>query len=88
MADTTIHVPKASVKRIMKINDDVSLLSAEAIIATAKATEFFIEQLTRDCLKESSSKDRKIVRVDDLLKAMENNQLKYEFLSEAFGQRK
>lgn len=54
----------------------------------SKATEFFIEQLTRDCLKEASSKDRKIVRVDDLLKAMENNQMKYEFLSEAFGQRK
>mmetsp|Transcript_33791 Transcript_33791/g.24836 ORF Transcript_33791/g.24836 Transcript_33791/m.24836 type:complete len:89 (-) Transcript_33791:14-280(-) len=88
MADTSINVPKASVKRIMKLNDEVSLLSAEAIVAMSKATEFFIEQLTRDSLKEASSKDRKIVRVDDLLKAMENNQLKYEFLSEAFGQRK
>jgi histone H3/H4 len=54
----------------------------------SKATEFFIEQITRDSQKEASNKDRKIVRVDDLLKAMENNQMKYEFLSEAFGQRK
>lgn len=28
MADTALNVPKASVKRIMKTNDDVSLLSA------------------------------------------------------------
>ncbi len=63
-------------------------LPQEAIVAMSKATEFFIEQLTRDCLKEASSKDRKSVRVDDLLKAMENNQLKYEFLAEAFGQNK
>ena len=41
-----ITIPKGSVKRVIKLDKDVRLVSAEAVLAISKATEFFLERLS------------------------------------------
>jgi len=82
--DLELEIPKASVKRIMKLNDEVNQVGDESIIATGKATELFIAALTEDALQIAVFNGRKTIKVDDILLAVENNQPKYQFLNEAF----
>ena len=47
-----VAIPKGSVKRVIKLDKDVRLVSAEAVLAISKATEFFLEHLSakaHDC---------------------------------------
>ena len=52
-----IAIPKGSVKRVIKLDKDVRLVSAEAVLAISKATEFFLEHLStkaHDCSRSDA----------------------------------
>mmetsp|Transcript_54097 Transcript_54097/g.94323 ORF Transcript_54097/g.94323 Transcript_54097/m.94323 type:complete len:87 (-) Transcript_54097:83-343(-) len=85
MADSKhFEIPKASVRKIMKTNDEVSHISADAVSVTTKATEMFIADFAEVCMQIAVSNKRKTIKVDDILLAIQENQHKYEFLNEAF----
>eukprot|EP00428_Durinskia_dybowskii_P078792 CAMPEP_0170354826 /NCGR_PEP_ID=MMETSP0117_2-20130122/318_1 /TAXON_ID=400756 /ORGANISM="Durinskia baltica, Strain CSIRO CS-38" /LENGTH=69 /DNA_ID=CAMNT_0010608827 /DNA_START=148 /DNA_END=357 /DNA_ORIENTATION=- len=68
----------------MKLNDEVSNVSGDAVSATTKAAEFFIADFAEVCQQIAVSNKRKTIKVDDILLAIQENQQKYEFLNEAF----
>jgi len=86
--DTQLFIPRASVRRIMKLNDEVTIIAADAVVATAKASELFIADILESARKEASSNGRKTIKVDDFIRCIENNQSKYEFLNECVNLRK
>jgi len=86
MADRYLEIPKASIRRIMKLNDEVTNVSAESIITTAKATELFIATIVEASRQVAIANNRKTIRVDDLLLVIEENQQSLEFLNTAFCQ--
>ncbi len=54
--DLDIKLPKAVVKRIMKVNPDVSLVSTDSVQSIGKATELFLADLG----KRVSNPNRKL----------------------------
>lgn len=58
--------PTSLVKRIMCIDPDVSRVSADAIRATSKATELFLQLLATKCGKVASSQKRRTLRFNDV----------------------
>eukprot|EP01040_Poterioochromonas_malhamensis_P006394 gene6394-6889_t len=81
---TGLVLPKASVRRIMKINDEVGNISADAVVVATKAAELFLLQLVEASKAESALANRKIIKLEDVLLSVEKNQVKYEFLNDAF----
>jgi histone H3/H4 len=58
------ELPKAYVKRLMKLNDAVGQVTNESVAATAKATELFIEYLLAEAQRSAVSKSRKTIKVE------------------------
>jgi DNA-directed RNA polymerase I subunit RPA43 len=58
--------PTSLVKRIMCIDPDVNRVSAEAIRATSKATELFLQLLATKCGKVAASQKRRTLRFNDV----------------------
>lgn len=81
---TNLVLPKASIRRIMKLNDEVGNISADAVIMTTKAAELFLGQFLEAAKNEAALSNRKMIKLDDILMAVEKNQVKYEFLNDAF----
>ncbi|XP_063702186.1 DNA polymerase epsilon subunit 4 [Culicoides brevitarsis] len=59
-----INLPLGRVKNIMKLDPDVRLMSGEAIFVVAKATELFIEALTKECMAHKDPKKKTIQKRD------------------------
>mmetsp|Transcript_16595 Transcript_16595/g.16686 ORF Transcript_16595/g.16686 Transcript_16595/m.16686 type:complete len:94 (+) Transcript_16595:116-397(+) len=85
MSEKNLPLPKATVKRIMKLNEDVITVSDESIILVSKATEMLVAQLALSAYKVMQSNGRKTVKYEDILTAVEDNKLQLEFLQEAFS---
>ena len=64
-----LKIPKNAVKRIMKLDPEVGAVSAEAVIAVAKATEIFLEKFATDSYNIAVDKNRKTVRYEDIADA-------------------
>ena len=64
-----LAIPKNAVKRIMKLDPEVGAVSAEAVIAVAKATEIFLEKFATDSYNIAVEKNRKTVRYEDIADA-------------------
>uniref|UniRef100_A0AC35TTI3 CBFD_NFYB_HMF domain-containing protein n=1 Tax=Rhabditophanes sp. KR3021 TaxID=114890 RepID=A0AC35TTI3_9BILA len=58
--------PLARVKKIMKHNPDVALITPEAAVGVSSFTEKFIEILTEECFKAAEIAKRKTVQRKDL----------------------
>jgi histone H3/H4 len=58
--------PTSLVKRIMCIDPDVGRVSADAIRATSKATELFLQLLATKCGKVAASQKRRTLRFNDV----------------------
>ncbi len=52
---------------------------------TSKATEIFIGLLVAASGEVAAANNRKTIKVDDILAAIDHNQHKFEFLNDAFG---
>eukprot|EP00614_Pseudopedinella_elastica_P025021 CAMPEP_0172620002 /NCGR_PEP_ID=MMETSP1068-20121228/99177_1 /TAXON_ID=35684 /ORGANISM="Pseudopedinella elastica, Strain CCMP716" /LENGTH=115 /DNA_ID=CAMNT_0013427057 /DNA_START=68 /DNA_END=415 /DNA_ORIENTATION=+ len=74
-------LPLARIKRIMKSDEDVRMISAEAPVLFAQACEMFILEITlrAHCLSENSKK--KVLSKGDILNAIQKTDI-YDFLRE------
>lgn len=84
-AEKSLFLPKASVRRIMKLNEEVGNISNDAALATCMATEVFLSRLIESSQKYSQSHKRKTIKVDDIIEAIDKNPKEYAFLQGAFG---
>ncbi|KAJ1431986.1 histone-fold-containing protein [Ochromonadaceae sp. CCMP2298] len=84
MADSKFfEIPKSSVRKIMKMNDEVANVSADAAALTTKSVEMFIADLVEASHQICVANKRKTIKVDDLLLAIAENPNRYEFLNES-----
>eukprot|EP00624_Nannochloropsis_granulata_P006464 evm.model.NODE_48418_length_9585_cov_11.622327.1 len=67
--DTTFLIPKASIKRIMKLDPDTKQLSQDAIMLMAKATELFVDKLAKASHAMAVSNKRKTIKYEDIADA-------------------
>ena len=60
----TTDLPLARIKKIMKLDDDVKMISAEVPILFAKAAELFIQELTIHSWLQTEESRRRTLQVD------------------------
>ncbi|KAL9320862.1 hypothetical protein ACSQ67_012701 [Phaseolus vulgaris] len=72
-------LPLARIKRIMKADGDVKMVSAEAPVVFAKACEMFIMELTKRAWDNAEENKRKILSKSDIASAMSKSDM-YDFL--------
>ena len=67
--ETTFLIPKASIKRIMKLDPDTKQLSQDAIMLVAKATELFVDKLAKASHAMAVANKRKTIKYEDIADA-------------------
>mmetsp|Transcript_10757 Transcript_10757/g.23658 ORF Transcript_10757/g.23658 Transcript_10757/m.23658 type:complete len:136 (+) Transcript_10757:21-428(+) len=72
-------LPLARIKRIMKSDEDVRMISAEAPVLFAKACEMFILELTLRSWCFSEKMKRRTLQKDDIEAAIKNTEI-FDFL--------
>jgi histone H3/H4 len=72
-------LPLARIKRIMKSDEDVRMISAEAPVLFAKACEMFILELTLRSWCYSEKMKRRTLQKDDIEAAIRNTDI-FDFL--------
>jgi len=60
------QLPIARVRRIMKSDKDVKIISADALFLVTKSTEMFLEYLVKEAYKKTTHDSRKILSYKDL----------------------
>ncbi|KAG5177415.1 histone-fold-containing protein [Tribonema minus] len=74
-------LPLARIKRIMKSDEDVRMISAEAPVLFAKACEMFILELTLRSWAYSEKNKRRTLTKEDIQEAIEKTDV-FDFLVE------
>ncbi|XP_027025913.1 DNA polymerase epsilon subunit 4 [Tachysurus fulvidraco] len=64
-------LPLSRIKALMKADPDVSLASQESVFIIAKATELFVEMISKDALVYAQQGKRKTLQRKDLDNAIE-----------------
>ncbi|CAM9727170.1 unnamed protein product [Chrysoparadoxa australica] len=77
-------LPLARIKRIMKSDEDVRMISAEAPVLFAKACEMFILELTLRSWCYSEKNKRRTLQKEDIQTAVARTAI-FDFLREAIG---
>lgn len=72
-------LPLARIKRIMKSDEDVRMISAEAPVLFAKACEMFILEMTLRSWNYSENNRRKTLQKEDVKEAIERTDI-FDFL--------
>mmetsp|Transcript_29133 Transcript_29133/g.66781 ORF Transcript_29133/g.66781 Transcript_29133/m.66781 type:complete len:88 (+) Transcript_29133:1887-2150(+) len=72
-------LPLARIKRIMKSDEDVRMISAEAPVLFAKAVEMFVLELTLRSWCYSEQNRRRTLQKDDLQTAIKKTDI-FDFL--------
>jgi nuclear transcription factor Y, gamma len=72
-------LPLARIKRIMKSDEDVRMISAEAPVLFAKACEMFILELTLRSWSQSEKMKRRTLQKEDVEAAIKNTEI-FDFL--------
>lgn len=67
--DINLAIPKASIKRIMKLDPDTKQLSQDAIVLMSKATELFVDKLAKASHSMAVSNKRKTIKYEDIADA-------------------
>ncbi|XP_039270293.1 DNA polymerase epsilon subunit 4-like [Styela clava] len=67
------RLPIARIKTLIKADQDVNIASQESVFLIAKATELFIEQLSRDVYRVTQGNKRKTIQKKDLDMVLEIN---------------
>lgn len=68
-SDVSLLIPKACIKRIMKLDPDTKQLNQDAIVLVAKATELFIDKLARASHTMALTNKRKTIKYEDIADA-------------------
>ena len=61
-----INFPAARIKAIMKADDEVSMISSDAVLAMSAATELFLQEFASSAWKFTSADSRKTVLYKDV----------------------
>ncbi|KAH0462467.1 hypothetical protein IEQ34_010042 [Dendrobium chrysotoxum] len=69
------RLPVSTIKRIMKTDDDVKMISAEAPVLFARACEMFIHEITHKGWAHAQDKNRRTIKKEDIVAAV--NQTDY-----------
>lgn len=72
-------LPLARIKKIMKSDEDVRMISAEAPILFAKACEMFIIEMTHKAYYYAAKNNRKTLQRNDISAAIVDTEI-YDFL--------
>ena len=64
------ELPLARIKKIMKLDDDVKMISAEAPMLFAKAAEIFIHELTMRAWIHTEDNKRRTLQRNDIAMAI------------------
>ena len=75
-----LQIPKAAIKRIMKLDPEVSQVANDAVVLVAKATEMFLEKFAGAARARATGRDRQTVTYEDLAVAA-RRESNYEFLT-------
>ncbi|CAK1604513.1 unnamed protein product [Parnassius mnemosyne] len=59
-------LPMARIKNIMKMDPDVSIVSADAVFLVTKATELFLETMAKETYTYTTTSKRKTIAKKDL----------------------
>ncbi|XP_068630641.1 DNA polymerase epsilon subunit 4-like [Battus philenor] len=59
-------LPKARIRNIMKMDPDVSIVSADAVFLVTKATELFLETMAKETFTYTAASKRKTIAKKDL----------------------
>lgn len=81
-----VDLPIARVKRIMKSDVDVKLISPEAVLLVAKAAELLLEHLAEESSKHTDSDNRKIIQYKDVVQAVKECDV-FDFLEDIVPER-
>jgi nuclear transcription factor Y, gamma len=74
-------LPLARIKKIMKSDEDVRMISSEAPVLFAKACELFILELTHRAWAYSEANRRRTLQQNDIVSAIVNHENEvFEFL--------
>ncbi len=72
-------LPLARIKKIMKSDEDVRMISAEAPVLFAKACEMFITEMTYRAYFHAKKNNRKTLQRSDVAQAIAKTEI-YDFL--------
>lgn len=76
---TLADLPLSRIKRVMKADSDVAMVSAEAPVVFARACSMFILEISQRAWYEATSKDRRTVQKEDVFDAILKADV-YDFL--------
>jgi nuclear transcription factor Y, gamma len=79
-------LPLARIKRIMKSDEDVRMIRAEAPVLFAKACELFILELTLRAYCNSENTDRRNLQKEDIYAAVKNTDI-FDFLDDVLSEK-
>ncbi|KAL9656070.1 hypothetical protein ABK040_007688 [Willaertia magna] len=82
-----VDLPVARVKRIMKSDVDVRIISQEAVLLVAKATEKMIEHLAKESCKYTLKENRKTIQYKDLVESVKNCDV-FDFLEDIIPEKR
>eukprot|EP00792_Barthelona_sp_PAP020_P004877 TRINITY_DN2391_c0_g2_i1.p1 TRINITY_DN2391_c0_g2~~TRINITY_DN2391_c0_g2_i1.p1 ORF type:complete len:139 (+),score=46.85 TRINITY_DN2391_c0_g2_i1:38-418(+) len=71
--------PKAAIKRIIKRNPEISIVSNSSVVLIEKATRMFIEHLAKESFDECSKSKRKTLDYNHLSKVVHSKEV-FDFL--------
>ncbi len=81
-----VDLPIARVKRIMKSDVDVKLISPEAVLLVAKAPELLLEHLAEESSRHMSNDNRKMLQYRDMVQAVKECDV-FDFLEDIVPER-
>eukprot|EP00013_Stygamoeba_regulata_P007412 CAMPEP_0177635132 /NCGR_PEP_ID=MMETSP0447-20121125/3739_1 /TAXON_ID=0 /ORGANISM="Stygamoeba regulata, Strain BSH-02190019" /LENGTH=167 /DNA_ID=CAMNT_0019136901 /DNA_START=27 /DNA_END=530 /DNA_ORIENTATION=- len=67
-----LRFPLSRVKRIIKTDTEVKLISTDACVLIAKASEMFLEFLVKESYTRCRQNNRKVLQYDDIVKTVAN----------------
>lgn len=92
MLDSTLSIPKGSVKRVLKVDSAVKQCASDAVYLLAKAAECFVTELAFVTAKEVENSPRKVIQYVDVfnafMKVRENGEKDWRFLDEILPPKK
>ena len=65
----SLAIPKSSIRRIMKLDDEVKSVQQEAVWLIGKATEIFLENLSKQSYEQSIKRGGRMIRYEDVADA-------------------
>ncbi len=80
-----VSLPRASVKRIMRLPENVGNITGEAAAVVSRATELFLEKIVLAASDHTQSCKKKQIKLENIASVIYGDQKKYEFLNNAFG---